>query len=150
MLGPMSLPADTPYSVYQHRVRFHETDAMGIVHHANYLLLMENARITFLDEYDLPYREYVERGLHFAVTRSELHYRLPARFDDRIEVSTWLAWARGASLRMEYAIQRDGETLVTGATEHAMVDETGRPSRIPRDRRGNLRKLAAEEPPGRG
>ena len=41
MLGPMSLPADTPYSVYQHRVRFHETDAMGIVHHANYLLLMD-------------------------------------------------------------------------------------------------------------
>ena len=88
----MTLPSNIPTSVYRHRVRFYETDAMGIVHHANYLLFMENARIAFLDEHDLPYREYVEGGLHFAVTKSELDYLLPARFDDRIEVSAWLAW----------------------------------------------------------
>ncbi|NRA01760.1 MAG: acyl-CoA thioesterase [Myxococcales bacterium] len=139
----MTAPTDTPSSTYLHRVRFYETDAMGIVHHANYLLLMENARIAFLDEHDLPYREYVERGLHFAVTKSQLDYRLPAHFDDRIEVSAWLAWVRGASLRIEYEMRRGPELLVTGATEHALVDVDGRPVRIPREQRENLKKLAA-------
>ncbi len=122
---------------------------MGIVHHANFLLFMENARIAFLDEHDIPYLEYVERGLHFAVTKSQLEYRLPAHFDDQIEVSAWLAWIRGASLRIEYEMRRGPDLLVTGATEHAMVDAGGHPVRIPKERRDNLRKLAARPIPTR-
>ncbi len=119
---------------------------MGIVHHSNYVRFLESARVTWLDEHDRPYREYVAQGLHFAVTRVELDYRRPARFDDVLEVAVWLEWVRGASLGMAYALSRDAELLVRGRTEHAAVDAEGRVRRLPRERREHLRTLAR---PGR-
>ena len=148
----MTRPNGGPVSIWRHRVPFYETDAMGVVHHANYLHYMENARIVFLDEHDVPYREYVESGRHYAVTRAELRYQLPAVFDDVIETAVWLEWIRGASLRMGYEIRRADDVLVIGATEHAMVDDDGRIVRIPRERRENMRALATGAPaaPGEG
>ncbi len=108
---------------------------MGIVHHSNYLRYFEQARVIWLEEHDQPYTAYMDRDLHFAVTRVEVDYKKSARFDDRIEVTTWLEYIRGASLRMAYRIIRRDELLVTGATEHATVDTEGRLRRIPRDRR---------------
>ena len=131
----------------RHRVAFFETDAMGIVHHANYVRYLELARIAWMDEHDKPYRDYVAQGLHFSTTRVELDYRRSAAFDDVIEIATWLEWVRRASLSMAYAITRDGALLVSGRTEHAMVDTSGRPCRIPADRRASLTALAAGEAP---
>ncbi len=128
-------------SVVLHRVPFYETDAMGIVHHSNYVRHMELARIVWLDEHHRPYREYVAEGLHFATTHLEVDYRRPAVYDDPLQVATWLEWVRGASLRMAYEIQRGDELLVTGATEHAVVDDEGRLRRLPRERREELTKL---------
>lgn len=125
-----------------HRVGFHETDAMGIVHHANYLKFCENARVVWLETHDKGYTDWIASGLHFAVTHVELDYRQPARFDDRIEVTTWLEWVRGASLAMAYRIERDGVLLVTGRTEHASVNDDGRVRRIPREDRERLRRSA--------
>jgi acyl-CoA thioester hydrolase len=122
----------------RHRIPFYETDAMGIVHHANYVRYLELARIVWMDEWDRPYREYVAQGLHFATTRIELRYRRAARFDEEIEIATWLAWLRGASLGMGYEITRDGECLATASSEHALVDTSGRPRRIPEERRRSL------------
>ena len=73
---------------------------MGIVHHANYLKFCEDARVVWLETHDKSYRAWMESGLHFAVTRVELDYRLASRFDDVLEVTTWLEWVRGASLAM--------------------------------------------------
>jgi acyl-CoA thioester hydrolase len=115
---------------------------MGIVHHANYVHLLEIARIELLDAHDVPYRDYVERGLHFAVTRVDIRYRLAARFDDRIETQVWVEWVRGASLGIGYELRCGGALLATALTEHAMVDDTGRPTRIPRERRESLQRLA--------
>jgi acyl-CoA thioester hydrolase len=129
-------------STVQHRVPFYETDAMGIVHHANYLRYFELARVVWMDEHDRPYREYVADGLHFATTHAEVKYLRGASFDDVLEVTTWLEWVRGASLRMVYAIRCRGELQATGATEHAMVDKEGRPRPIPRERRTKLAPLA--------
>ena len=118
---------------------------MGVVHHANYLHYFEQARIVWLEEHDRPYTDYVAMGLHFAVTRVEANYRRSARFDDRLEVKTWVEKIRGASLRMGYELTCDGEVLVTGATEHAAVDTEGRVRRIPNDRRLNMKsKLGLE------
>jgi len=125
-------------STLLHRVGFHETDAMGIVHHANYLKYFEDARVVWLDEHDRGYGHYMALGLHFAVTRVEADYAQSARFDDRLEVTTWMEWVRGASLRMGYRIERDGDTLVTGATEHAAVNDEGRVRRIPKEDRARL------------
>lgn len=111
---------------------------MGIVHHANYLRFCENARVAWLETHDQPYTAWLAADLHFAVTRVELDYHRPARFDDRIRITTWLEWVRGASLAMGYAIERDGELLVSGRTEHASVDGTGRVRRLPREARERL------------
>ncbi len=135
-------------STLLHRVSFHETDAMGIVHHSNYLRYFEQVRVLWLEEHDQPYMAYMEQDLHFAVTRVEVDYKKSARFDDRIEVTTWLEYIRGASLRMAYRIIRRDELLITGATEHATVDTEGRLRRIPRDRRTLL--MAKVEAPENG
>ena len=127
----------------RHRVAFFETDAMGIVHHANYVRWFELARVAWMDEHDRPYRDYVADGLHFATTEVEVHYHRAAAFDDRVELVTWLAWVRGASLRMEYVVRRGEEVVASGATEHAMVNLDGRPRRIPAERRASLAAQAS-------
>jgi len=139
--GDAAAPDDRRISVVQHRVPFYETDAMGIVHHSNYVRHMELARIVWLDEHHRPYRDYVAEGLHFATTHLEVDYRRPAVYDDLLRIATWLEWVRGASLRMAYEISRADELLVTGATEHAVVDDDGRLRRIPRERRDELARL---------
>lgn len=136
-------------SSFRHRVPFYETDAMGIVHHANYVRYLEIARIAWMDEHDRPYREYIAEGLHFSTTRIDLRYLRPATFDDVLDVSTWIEWVGGASLGMGYEIDRDGQRLAAGITEHAMVDGNGRPRRIPAERREHLSALACD-PASRG
>lgn len=145
-------PPQTLSTSVLHRVPFYETDAMGIVHHANYVRYLELARVAWMDAHDRPYREYVAEGLHFATTRVEIDYRRSAAFDDVLEISTWLEWVRGASLRMAYSVRRGDDVVAIGATEHAMVGLDGRPRRIPRERRERLAKNvldAASEPPER-
>ena len=137
-------PPDAKVSTVPHRVPFYETDAMGIVHHANYVHYLELARIAFLDEHDRPYREYVAQDLHFAVTTLELRYQRAARFDDVVETVVWLEWVRGASMRIAYELRRGEDLLGLAVTEHAMVDGSGRPRRIPKDRRENLRRLVGD------
>jgi acyl-CoA thioester hydrolase len=132
-------PAAAATSSLEHRVPFYETDAMGIVHHANFVNYLELARVVFMDEHDRPYRDYMAAGLHFATTHLEIDYRRPLHFDDRVEISTWLVELRGASLRMAYVLRCHGEVVASAATEHALVDESGRPRRIPVDHRQRLR-----------
>ncbi len=146
---PAVLPDGAVAITIAHRVGFHETDAMGIVHHANYLRFCENARVAWLETHDRGYGDWIAVGLHFAVTRVELDYRQPARFDDVLGVTTWLEWVGGASLAMAYRIEREGRLLVTGRTEHASVDDDGRVRRIPRadrERMGALALLAGRSP----
>jgi len=124
-------------------VPFYETDAMGVVHHSNAVRHLELSRIVWLDEHDLPYRDYVAMGMHFATTKVEIEYRGAVRFDDELLVTVWCEDVRGASLRMAY-VMRVGETLVgVAATEHAAVDPSGRVRRIPPERRAALQKLVA-------
>ncbi len=129
-------------ATFRHRVPFYETDAMGIVHHSNYVRYLELARIAWMDEHDRPYREYVKDGLHFSTTRVDLRYVRSAGFDDLLDVTTWVEWVGGASLCMGYEIERDGTRIAEGITEHAMVDTTGRPRRIPPERRDGRSALA--------
>jgi acyl-CoA thioester hydrolase len=133
-----SIPARATTVTIQHRVGFYETDAMGIVHHSNYLRVFENARVSWLETHDKSYTEWIEMGLHFAVTHAQLDYRQSARFDDILEVTTWLEWVRGASLAMAYTIVCDAILLVTGRTEHASINDEGRVRRIPRVDRDRL------------
>jgi acyl-CoA thioester hydrolase len=136
-------PAGAACTRIRPRVAFYETDAMAIVHHANYVRFLELVRVVWMDEHDRPYREYAAEGLHFATTRVEIDYRRSASFDDAIDITAWMEWVRGASLGMAYQIHRGDDLVATAATEHAMVDLEGRPRRIPPDRRKVLLQRVA-------
>ena len=136
-------PAGAAATTLRHRVAFYETDAMGVVHHSNYVRYLELARVRWMDEHHKPYTEYVSADLHFAVTRVEIDYHRPARFDDEVAATVWLEWLRGASLRMAYELTGPDGVLVTAATEHAVVDAEGRVRRIPRPDRVAMTALAA-------
>ena len=126
----------------RHRVPFYETDAMGIVHHANYVRYLEIARIAWMDEHDRPYKAYVSDGYHFSTTRVEFDYKRTAAFDDVVEITTWLDWVGGASLAMVYELKRDDDVIGVGSTEHALVDHEGGLCRLPPEHRDRLRALS--------
>jgi acyl-CoA thioester hydrolase len=136
-------PAGAAVSSVEYRVPFFDTDAMRVVHHANYVRWFELARVEWMDRNHVPYLSYVELGLHLATTRLECDYKWPARFDDRVTIATWATNVRGASLEMAYLIECDGRTLVTGLSEHACVDDDGRVRRIPKEWREQLRAALA-------
>ena len=131
-------PSGAAVSRIRHPVAFYETDAMGVVHHSNYVRFLELARVVFLTEHDQPYEQYVAAGYHVPVTRVEVDYRRACRFADIIEVSCWVAWARHASLGFAYRLEVNATLVATGRTNHAIVDAQGRPKRIPEHMRERL------------
>ena len=118
-------PASSRTSV-RVRVRFAETDLMGIVHHASYLAYMEVARVEWLRRRGVTYATWADQGIHLAVAEVSLKYRAPARFDDELDVETSLGEVRAASVRFDYRIVRAADaTLCTeGATRLAYIDHT--------------------------
>jgi acyl-CoA thioester hydrolase len=114
------------------RVRFAETDAQGIAHHATYLVWFEVARIEYLDRFRGGYPGLREQGLEALTTEVHVRYRAAAYFDDRLTVRARAGHLRGARFRFEYAVERDGEAIADGWTAHACVDaRTYRPTRVP-------------------
>jgi acyl-CoA thioester hydrolase len=113
-------------------VRFSETDAQAVAHHANYLVWFEIARIDYLARFQGGYPALVEAGIDATTVEANVRYRAPARFSDRLEIGARCLDVRGARFRFEYAVQRDGVVIADGWTSHACVDaETLRPTRVP-------------------
>jgi acyl-CoA thioester hydrolase len=138
-----SVPAGAVTSAIEYRVPFYDTDAMAIVHHANYVRYLELVRVRFLQEHDQPYGEYVKRGYHVVVTRVEVALKRPTRFDEVLRVTCWLERVRNATLAFGYQIHNAGQLTLTGGTEHGVVNLEGRPVRMPEARRDRLRALLA-------
>jgi acyl-CoA thioester hydrolase len=115
------------------RVRFADTDAQGIAHNASYLVWYEVARVEYLREHAGGYQALRDRGIEALVLESFCRYRVPARFDDVLNVHTRCVDVRGARFRFEYLIVRDDGTVVAeGWTNHACVESaTLRPTRVP-------------------
>ncbi len=126
---------------YEHRliVRYGETDQMGVVHHANYLLYMEEARTAYMESLGCPYREVEERGFGLPVRRLDLRYRSPARYADELAVTVSIGRLRAASVAFEYAIRRvaDDTAIATGTIELACIALSGdrSPTLLPEDLR---------------
>jgi acyl-CoA thioester hydrolase len=106
------------------RVRFNETDLMGIVHHASYLSYMEVARVEWLRRRGVTYAAWAASGLHLPVVEVSIKYRAPLRFDDELEVEVGLGEIRAATVRFDYRIARppDARLCVEGSTRLACVD----------------------------
>jgi acyl-CoA thioester hydrolase len=119
-------------SVVRLRVRFYETDLMGIVHHGSYVGYLEVARVEWLRRRGVAYATWAQRGLHMAVVDLALKYRAPARFDDEIDVEVVLGEWRAASIRFDYRLVRAGDALLLGegSTRLACVDDAGALKRV--------------------
>lgn len=134
-------PSGVAVATLEYRVPFFDTDAMAIVHHANYVRYLELSRVEFLEKHDEPYTKYMEQGLHVAVIRVETRYHRSLRFNDRVQIACWLDWVKGVSLGFRYALHCEGQLVMTATTDHAVVDLEGRPRRIPKERRDAFRRL---------
>jgi len=115
------------------RVRFADTDAQGVAHNTAYLVWFEVARVEYLRAFAGGYQALRDHGIEALVLESYCRYRLPARFDDELDVCTRCVGLRGARFRYEYEIVRaDGVLLADGWTNHACVDVvTFAPTRVP-------------------
>ena len=114
------------------RVRFAETDAQSVAHHAVYLVWFEVARIDYLARFRGGYPELRAEGIEALTTEVQVSYLAPARFNDRLTVLCACGELRGARFRFDYLVERDGERLAEGWTRHACVDAvTHRPTRVP-------------------
>jgi acyl-CoA thioester hydrolase len=116
------------------RVRYAETDAGGVVHHAAYLTWFEEGRSELSRGIGAPYSALERTGIDLVVTHVEVKYRRGARYDDEVRVWACLREVRSRRVVFEYAVVRstDGELLAGGFTEHVAVErQRGRPARIP-------------------
>ncbi len=127
---PSLTPGDYPFA-HRVRVRFAETDLMGIVHHSRYFPYLEEARVAYLDHLGHPYRDWQEAGLNAAVLEAWLRFRQPLRFDDEVLVHLVLASATRTTFEMAYLLTVDDRPAATGSTVHGMVTADGRPGRLP-------------------
>jgi acyl-CoA thioester hydrolase len=114
------------------RVRFAETDAQGVAHHAAFVVWLEVARVEYLERYAGGYQAIRERGYEALTTEVRVRYHLAAYFDDRLTVWARCTDVRGARFRYEYAVVRGDDLVADGFTRHAVVDrQTHRPTRVP-------------------
>lgn len=113
------------------QVRYSETDQMGFVYHGNYLPWLEVARTHLLKERGVPYRALEEEGYFLPVLEANLRYHKPAFYDDTITVEARMERKPSIRIRIDYKVMRGEELLVTGHTQHAFIDKSGRPVRPP-------------------
>ena len=115
------------------RVRYAETDAMGIVHHATYPVWMELGRSDFLRELGQSYAEWEAQGVRLVVNEIRVHFRAPARYDELVEVRTRLAEAGRRRIVFHYDITRGGTLLAVGESTHLVAGSDGRARVLPEE-----------------
>ncbi|MFO0927304.1 MAG: thioesterase family protein [Gemmataceae bacterium] len=127
----------------QIRVRYAETDRMGLLHHANYLVYLEQARIELLRSMGVSYKDLEDQGYLLVLTRAEVRYRKPARYDDLLTVRTFVERTTAVRIDHRYEVLCDGHLLADAATTLACIDRDGRPQGLPEFLRGEPRKKEA-------
>ena len=120
-------------SISRVRVRYAETDQMGIVYYANYFVWFEVGRTDLLRHAGGSYREMEREGVSLPVVEAHCEYRQPARYDDELEIRTRGGLLSAVRVRFDYEVIRpsDDTALADGYTVHAALDAAGRPRRLP-------------------
>lgn len=118
----------------QVRVRYADTDAMGVVYHANYLVWFEVGRNELMRAWGVPYVDFEKRGIMVPVTEGNLKWVYPARYDDLLEVQSRVERLSPARITFAYRILRadDGRLCCEGSTTHAFLGPNGRPGALPK------------------
>jgi acyl-CoA thioester hydrolase len=115
------------------RVRYAETDKMGVVYHANYFVWFEVGRCELIRAIGKSYRDLEQAGIGLPVIEAHCEFKSPARYDDEVQVKTWGALLSPARVEFRYEVSQvtDGTVNAVGRTVHVAVDENGRPCRLP-------------------
>jgi acyl-CoA thioester hydrolase len=129
-------------------VRFCETDLMGIVHHANYLLYFEAGRVDWLHRRGVAYEAWAKRGIHLPVVETRLRYRKAARFDETLVVESTCSELTRVTVRFTYRILRSDDLLCEGETLLACVGPSLTAMRIPPDIAEVFRSPELQPPSG--
>jgi acyl-CoA thioester hydrolase len=122
------------YSETLLRVRYAETDKMGVVYYANYYIYFEVGRVEYMRQRGVNYREMeLQDDSFIVVAESKCRYRRPARYDDPLRIRTCVLAARTRTIHFGYQIvhAETGELLATGETIHVVCDSNGRPKALP-------------------
>jgi len=125
------------------RVRYAETDRMGLLHHANYLVYFEQGRTELLRAQGISYRDLEDQGYLLVLTRVQVRYRSPARYDDLLTLRTTVVRTTAVKIEHRYELLRDGLLLAEAETTLGCVDRDGRVQRLPAFLGGE--ELAADE-----
>ena len=109
----------------QIRVRYAETDRMGLLHHANYLVYFEQGRTELLRQVGRTYRDVEDQGFFLVLVKVEVRYRQPARYDDLLTLRTTVTRTTPVRIEHKYELSRDGQLLAEGTSTLACVDRAG-------------------------
>lgn len=133
---------------YKRRVTFYETDGMKVVHHANYLKYMEEARVEYLRSGGLDLNDLMDEGIVFPIVEVSVKYHKPAHYDDVLLIQTYLRRVDRVRLDFDYEIRLEGtgELLTTGHTVNTYTKvDTGRIARLPKEKIAALEKASEED-----
>jgi acyl-CoA thioester hydrolase len=125
------------------RVNYSETDQMGVVYHARYLVWLDVARCDYLRQFGMTYRELEDAGLRLAVSEVTVRYRQPARYDDVVRVRCWVRDVASRRVEFGYAVEHagDGRLLATASTSLLALDERMTLTRLPDTVRRGLHSI---------
>ena len=128
------------------RVRYAETDQMGVVYHANYFVWFEVGRVELMRELGVSYREMEQEGCMIAVVDVRCRYKSPARYDDELVVRTQLKNVRETLVHFSYELVRasDGTLLAEAETTHIVIDNEMKVSSLPEKYAGVFRQAAGK------
>ncbi len=114
-------------------VRYAETDAMGIVHHASYIVYFEEGRSSYMRQRGSDYANFERDGYFLAVSEVQARYGKPARYGDRVTIRCWVETLQSRSMTFAYEILNagTGEVLVKGSSKHICLTHEGQVARIP-------------------
>lgn len=118
------------------RVRYPEVDAMGFVHHSRFLQYFEMGRVEILRAHGVSYADLERDGILFVVTKAEIRFRAPARYDDELALTTRIKRATHVRFDHTYELRRATTLLAEGSTTIACVDRSGQVIQIPECLRG--------------
>jgi len=136
---------DTDATETTFRVRYAETDQMGIVHHASYVVWLEEGRSQWMRAHGNSYAQFEREGLLLVVSELCLRYKQPARYDQRVAVRCWVESVRSRQIQFSYEVvdAETGAVFLDGYTQHICLDRAGKVTRIPGYWQGLLRQGAS-------
>ena len=130
----------------RYTIPYAETDQMGVVYYAHYLVYFERARTALLNDLGLPYRELEKQGIALPVVEAHVEYRSPVTYDDTIDIYGWLAGRTAVRLKVGCEVRKDGVLVAEGYTVHACIDiRTRKIIRLPKAL-SDLWPLTAQNP----